>query len=157
MRDFNEKDKKTKKGRIVLPENPANLSASEYAELKNVIKSSLRGGYMPCPLGWQIAREEGVPRVAIGEIVDKLGSRVTECQVGCFKVDKTPFDTWDTENAKRLDGEVVLEIKRLGSENKLTCEAVFDIVKKYKLKPMDVSHEINALGFKITVCQLGCF
>jgi hypothetical protein len=157
MRDFNEKDKKKKKGRIVLPENPANLSESEYAELKNVINSSLKGGYLPCPLGWQIAREVGVPRIAIGEIIDKMGSRVTECQVGCFKVDKTPFDTWDTEHAKRLDEEVVSEIKKLESENQLTCEKVFDIVKKYKLKPMDVSHEINDLGFKITVCQLGCF
>lgn len=154
MRDFNDKDKKKKRERIQLPDNPANLPAEKLSELESVVSSSLRDGYMPCPLAWKIAREAGVPRIAVGAVVDKMGRRVTDCQIGCFKVEKTPFE--DVE-IKRLDGEVFSEIKALESAKKLTCEAVFELARKYKLRPMDVSNEVNALGFKVSVCQLGCF
>lgn len=154
MRDFNDKDQKKKRERIVLPENPADLSPEKLAELQSIVGSSLRDGYMPCPLAWKIAREAGVPRIAVGAIVDKMGHRVTDCQIGCFKVEKTPFE--DIE-VKRLEGEIVNEIQKLESAKQLTCEAVFELAHKYRLKPMDVSNEINALGFKVSVCQLGCF
>jgi len=154
MRDFNDKDKKKKRERIVLPENPANLPAEKLAELQGIVSSSLRDGYMPCPLAWKIAREAGVPRIAVGAIVDKMGRRVTDCQIGCFKVEKTPFGEVEI---KRLEGETVQEINKLESEKHLTCEAVFELARKYNLKPMEVSNEINALGFKVSVCQLGCF
>ncbi|MFA5451864.1 MAG: hypothetical protein WC231_07740, partial [Dehalococcoidales bacterium] len=58
---------------------------------------------------------------------------------------------------KRMDGEVVAEINQLESAGRLTCEAVFELARKYKLKPMDISNEINARDFKVSVCQLGCF
>ncbi|MDD5604720.1 MAG: hypothetical protein RBR99_04070 [Dehalococcoidales bacterium] len=154
MRDFNEKDKTKKRGRIQLSENPANLPAEKLAELESVISASLKDGYMPCPLAWKIARDAGVPRIAVGAIVDKMGRRVIDCQIGCFKVDKTPFE--DIE-MKRMDGEVVAEINQLESAGRLTCEAVFELARKYKLKPMDISNEINARDFKVSVCQLGCF
>lgn len=154
MRDFNEKDKKKKKGRIQLPDNPANLPAEKLAELENVISASLKDGYMPCPMAWKIARDAEVPKIAVGTIIDKMGRRVIDCQIGCFKVDKTPFE--DIE-VKRLEGEVVSEIESLQAANRLTCEAVFALARRYKLKPMDVSNEINARGFKVSVCQLGCF
>lgn len=154
MRDFNEKDKKKKRERIALPDNPANLPAEKLSELESTVSSSLRDGYMPCPLAWKIAREADVPRIAVGAVIDKMGRRVTDCQIGCFKIEKTPFE--DSE-IKRLEGEVVSEIKELESAKQLTCAAVFDLARKYKLKPMDVSNEINALGFKVSECQLGCF
>lgn len=154
MRDFNEKDKKKKSSRINLPENPANLTAEKLTELEKVIASSLKDGYMPCPLAWKIAREQDVPRIAVGAIIDKMGRRVVNCQIGCFKIEKTPFEN---EEIKRLESEVASEIQKLEAEKELTCAAVFEVARRFKLKPMDVSNEVNALGLKVSVCQLGCF
>jgi len=154
MREFDDADKQKKSGRIKLPPNPAGLSEDKIAELKSKVARSLRSGYLSCPAAWTIARETGVPRIAVGATADGMGTRVTDCQIGCFKVDKTPFDN---REAARLTPEITAHILRLKDESALTCEAVFALAKTYRLKPMDIAGEINALGLKVSACQLGCF
>lgn len=154
MREFNDMDKKKKSGRIKLPPNPAGLSEAKLAELRTRVTDSLNDGYLSCPVAWNIARQAGVPRIAVGAVADGLGKRVTDCQIGCFKVDKTPFDT---REAAGISPQVSAQILRLNEENALTCEAVFALAKTCRLKPMDIAGEINTLGLKVSVCQLGCF
>jgi len=154
MREFNDADKKKKSGRIKLPPNPAGLSGEKLDEIRTRVIQSLKDGYLSCPAAWKIARETGAPRLAVGAVTDGMGKRVTDCQIGCFKVDKTPFDKLEPA---RLSPEISAEILRLNEEDSLTCEAVFTLAKAYRLKPMHIADEINALGLKVSVCQLGCF
>jgi len=154
MREFNDTDKKKKSGRVELPPNPAGLSGEQLSELRSRVARSLSGGYLSCPAAWKIARETGVPRIAVGAVADGMGTRVTDCQIGCFKVEKTPAGT---REPARLSPEIAARILSLKEENVLTCEAVFTMARAYRLKPMDIAGEINALGLKVSVCQLGCF
>ena len=155
MRDFSEADREQKKKeRRVLPENPAELPPEKLADLEENIKSALENGYLSCPVAWSIAKREGVPKIAVGAITDKLGFRITNCQIGCFKVDKTlysepPKDIVSEELAKTLE--------ELDREGKLTCEKTFELAKEYDLKPMTLGNEISARGIKVRQCQLGCF
>ena len=155
MRDFSEADREQKKKeRRVLPENPADLPTKKLADLEENIKSALENGYLSCPVAWSIAKREGVPKIAVGAITDKLGFRITNCQIGCFKVDKTlysepPKDIISEELAKTLE--------ELDREGKLTCEKTFELAKEYNLKPMTLGNEISARGIKVHQCQLGCF
>ncbi|GAI11094.1 unnamed protein product, partial [marine sediment metagenome] len=75
MRDFNETDKKKKKARIQIPENPANLSKEKLLQLEDKVKASLKDGYLSCPIAWKIAKEADVPKIAVGEITDRLSIR----------------------------------------------------------------------------------
>ncbi|MBN1370081.1 MAG: hypothetical protein JW954_07605 [Dehalococcoidaceae bacterium] len=154
MREFDETDKEKKSGRIKLPPNPAGLSEEKLSEIRTRVAESLESGYLPCPAAWKIARQSGVVRIAVGAVADEMGKRVVDCQIGCFKVDKTPFGT---QEPARLSPEISAEILRLNEENSLTCEAVFTVAKTYRLKPTDIAGEINALGLKVSACQLGCF
>jgi hypothetical protein len=154
MRDFNEGDRKKKTSRIRVRENPANLSKEVLAELESKVKDSLKDGYLSCPVGWKIAKDADVPKIAVGEIADRLGIRVTDCQLGCFRVEKTFYDDPDHEH---LDGEIVAELEQLIERNELTCPKVFELARKYKVKPLDIAHEVSARGLKFLECQLGCF
>ena len=154
MRDFNDADRKKKKDRIKLPENPAGLSPDELSKLESNVKSSLKDGYIPCPVAWKIAKDAGVPKIAVGAITDRLGIRVTDCQLGCFKVDKTPYDS---SVRKDVDREIAAALEALSKNNGLTCAAAFDFARQMKLKPSQISEAINNLGLKIHQCQLGCF
>ncbi len=156
MRNFGEADKKKKAGRIRLEPNPANLSKQTLDSLEEQVKAKLKNGYLPCPAAWKIASDAGVPRIAVGAIADQLGHRITDCQIGCFKVDKTPFKE-DEATIPSISDDAIKAIKELQQINGLTCEAVFDLARQFKTKPMTVSSHINALGFKVTQCQLGCF
>ena len=154
MRDFNNADRKKKKQRIQIPENPAGLSKEALSQLEDTVKASLKDGYLPCPLGWKIAKDAGVPRIAVGEITDRLGIRIIDCQIGFFKVDKTPYDDSSQDD---IDGEVVASLQALADNDQLTCAKIFDLAQQYKLKPLTVANAANDHRLSIRNCQLGCF
>ena len=53
-------------------------------QLESKIKSSLVNGRLPCPSAFQIARELNLNMSEIGEAVEKLNIRVSDCQLGLF-------------------------------------------------------------------------
>ena len=153
-RDFNEQDKKKKKARIQLPENPANLPQETLGRLEAAVTASLREGYLPCPAAWRIAKDFDIPRIAVGAVMDKRGVRVTDCQIGFFRVDKTPYQG----NAPRQPSpELATGLKELDASGRLTCSAVFELARQIKTTPLKVAEAANILGLKIRSCQLGCF
>ena len=154
MRNFNEDDRKKKKARIRIQENPDNLSKEVLSQLQDKVKASLKDGYLSCPRAWRIAKKSNVPKIVVGEIADSLGIRITNCQLGCFKIGKVPYDKLAHKN---IDGEVITILETLKETDQLTCATVFDLARQFKLKPMVIANEVNARGLKIRRCQLGCF
>ncbi|OGO31521.1 MAG: hypothetical protein A2Z29_10610 [Chloroflexi bacterium RBG_16_56_11] len=154
MRSFNEVDKTKKKRRIQTVENPASLSREALAQLEDAIKASLREGYLPCAIAFKIASEAGVPKIAVGDMTDRLGVRVANCQIGCFKVDKTIHDKPAGEEA---DKRIVNALASLKEKDELTCANVHSLARQLNLTPMSVADVANTRNWKIHVCQLGCF
>ncbi len=154
MRSFGEADRKKKKTRIQLQENPGKLSNEVLSQLEDTVKASLEDGYLPCAVAFKIAKEAQVPKVAVGEMTDRLGIRVTNCQIGCFKVDKTIHDNSVHED---LDDGIVSKLNALKENNELTCANVFDLAQQLKTSPMAIADAANLRDLKIDNCQLGCF
>jgi hypothetical protein len=48
-------------------------------------------------------------------------------------------------------------LETLKENDQLTCAKVFDLARKFKLKPMVIANEANVRDLKIHSCQLGCF
>ena len=153
IRDFSEQDRNKKKTRIRLPENPANLPPETLGRLETAVTASLREGYLACPVAWRIAKDFDVPRIAVGAVMDKRGVRVTDCQIGFFRVDKTPYQG----NAPRQPSpELATGLKELDGACRLTCSAVFERARQIKTTPLEGSDAANILGLKNRSCQLGC-
>ena len=53
-------------------------------ELEEKIKSSLVNGKLPCAVAFKIAKELKVSPREVGETADKLGIKISSCQLGCF-------------------------------------------------------------------------
>jgi hypothetical protein len=154
VRDFNAGDHKKKLARIQLPENPGHLSGEDLARLESQVKASIKNGYLSCPVAWRIAAELHVPRIAAGALADKLGTRITDCQLGCFKVDKTPFIC---ASGSSLSAEVVQTLKELQETGQLTCAKAHELAGQYKIDSLVLGNQMSALNIKISQCQLGCF
>ena len=153
-RSFNDTDRSKKKNRITLPENVAGLSTDQLARLENIVKDSLVNGYLPCATAHKIAGEYNIPVVAVGQVVDKTGHRITGCQIGCFKVEKTSRLGKEKEQE---DTKIVEEVEALYNRGELTCAAVFELARRYNVKPLTVADIANSGNMKIKNCQLGCF
>ncbi len=154
MRDFNDKDRGKKAPRIHLGENPSKPPTETLSKLESAVKGALRDGYLPCPAGWKIAGALGVPRIAVGAIADKLGVRITSCQIGFFRVDKNPYRG---KEPRLPSPELTSALRELDLAHDLTCPAVFELAQRLKIAPIKVSNAANMLGLKIRACQLGCF
>ena len=154
MRVFGEADKKKKQARIKIPANPAGLSDEVLAQLADAVKATLREGHLPCGSAFKIARDAGVPRLAVGDVTDRLGIRVSNCQIGCFKVDKIINDSPGTEG---VDEGVLARLEALKGGDALTCANVFALAGELSMTPMAVAHVANARNLKVHGCQLGCF
>ncbi len=53
-------------------------------ELEEKIISSLVDGKLTCPIAFKIAKELKVSLWEVGETTDKLGIKISSCQLGCF-------------------------------------------------------------------------
>jgi hypothetical protein len=153
MRDFNEADKQKKSRRIQIPPNPANLNPDQMSKLESTVKSKLKDGNLPCGIAWKIAGEAGVPKIAVGEITDRLGIRVVNCQIGCFKLEKNIHD----KAPEKIDKGILKIIEELKARDGLTCAAMHELAAKLNLTPMAVADIANARNIKVRSCQLGCF
>lgn len=154
MRNFNDVDRKKKDKRIRTKENPCNLSQEVLTKLEEIVKASLKDGYLSCPVAWEIAQTAKVPKLAIGEITDRLGVRIINCQLGCFKVNKTPYDS---SLGKDRDKRIIATLDQLKDNEQLTCSKAFDMAQQINVMPIMISNEANERGLKIHNCQLGCF
>jgi hypothetical protein len=119
-----------------------------------MVKASLRDGNLQCATAFKIARQAKVPKIAVGETTDRLGIRITNCQIGCFKVEKTIHDGVDHE---KMDKKIGTMLETLRKNNELTCSKMFELALQLKSTPMAIADVANHRNLKIRSCQLGCF
>jgi hypothetical protein len=154
MRAFTDADRQKKKRRIELPENPGNLDPEALSRLEAAVRAKAKEGLVPCPTAWGIAREQGVSRLDVGVRIDKLGFRVSDCQLGCFQVGKTSRLGTAPEPA---DPELARRVEALYQRGELTCANIFALAGELGVAPRAVADAANARGHKLRQCQLGCF
>ena len=90
----------------------------------------------------------------MGQVADNIGHRIIVCQIGCFKVEKTPRNDVLPEH---VDEKIVAEVEVLNDRGELTCAGVFELAERFHVKPLAVADAANLKHLKIHNCQLGCF
>jgi hypothetical protein len=53
-------------------------------ELKGKIRAAAPEGKIPCALAMNLAKELGISRQEMGELLNELRIKITQCQLGCF-------------------------------------------------------------------------
>lgn len=154
MRDFNDDDRKKKRGRISLPENPGQLTPEMIRLLESAVMAEEKNGHISCPVAWTIATDNGVSKLDVGVTIDRLGIRLTGCQLGCFKVEKTPSAGSTMEP---LPPVVLSQVAALEESGNLTCTSMAQVALQLGVKPLTLAKAANSQGHKIKQCQLGCF
>ncbi len=52
--------------------------------LEAAILEKSKGGKIPCPVCFQIAEEFGISRGEMGQVLNEMKVKVSQCQLGCF-------------------------------------------------------------------------
>ncbi|MBI4180841.1 MAG: hypothetical protein HY528_02815 [Chloroflexi bacterium] len=122
-------------------------------ELEKKVIASLVAGQLPCFSALRIAKECRVPPKQIGEAADSLGIRLVECQLGCFIY--TGLE--ESVSTEHLDQTLQDKLTTSLVNDRLPCPVAFKIAKELKTTLQEVGKTADALGFRISSCQLGCF
>lgn len=57
----------------------------EREKIIRAIRERAKEDHMPCAVCFQIAEEFDIPKKELGEILDEIGVKVIQCQLGLFK------------------------------------------------------------------------
>ncbi|MFC1981683.1 hypothetical protein ACFLVN_05545, partial [Chloroflexota bacterium] len=116
--------------------------------------ASLVGGYLPCPVALKLSERLNVDTKVVGDTVDELGIRITNCQLGCFKVEKAPHDDLDS---KVISQEVAERVSNSLVDGGLPCSAAHDLGRELEVNLKEIGDAATKVKIKIIDCQLNCF
>jgi hypothetical protein len=118
------------------------------------VKEKANNNEISCASAFDTVGDLGVPPEEVGFTIDALEITITKCQLGLYgykpnkKIIK-PADQVTPDLEKAIHDGLV--------NNRLPCAVAWETAKTFGLRKMDVSSACEALGIKITPCQLGAF
>lgn len=122
------------------------------------IRANLREGKLSCAVAWRVAERLGVERRVVGETADRLDIRISHCQLGLFGYGEKRLGQHKiVKAAASLEPSLAEAIRAVAQDGQVTCAQLFDIAARLGRPAMEASAHAEALGIKITACQLGCF
>jgi hypothetical protein len=124
------------------------------SKLVKAIQDRTVKGVVPCAVAFVAADELKVPPGEIGFIIDRLEIPITECQLGLFGFSPVKRII---RKAETVSEELEDAIRQAMVDGRLSCKASWEIAKKFKMAKIRVSSACEALGIKLSSCQLGAF
>lgn len=111
-------------------------------------------GRVSCAVAHDLAAELEVAPAEVGKTMDLLEYRISMCQMGLFGFE--PISKI-VKPAEVVDDELAARLRSAAPENRISCASCWQIAQDEGLRKMQVAAACEALGLKITPCQLGAF
>jgi hypothetical protein len=54
-------------------------------KLEEVIKEKIKDGKLPCAMSFKIAEDFGISKREMGQILNEMKIKISQCQLGCFE------------------------------------------------------------------------
>lgn len=126
--------------------------------LAQAVGNALVDGMLPCAEAFRVARREKVSPAEVGAAADEMGIKVSRCQLGLFGYGpKAEGRHRIVQPLAEVPPEVADEIEARLKEGRLPCAAAWTVAKRLRRPRLEVSGAAEALGIRISRCQLGCF
>ena len=134
--------------------------ATAEETLSHMIRNALDSkSQLPCASAFRIAEIVGIAPLQVGRMANKLSVRLNRCQLGLFGYSEEKSDEGFRLVKPMADVPAELEaaIRDAWSGEGITCAQAWAIADRLPYSKRDVADACQALGAKITVCQLGAF
>ncbi len=138
-----------------LPEAVALVLAEAEPELAAAVRAQSREGRLPCAVAFALARSRHLAPRQVADFADGLGLRLGWCQLGLFAGPKK--EVRPRMEAEEIPPDLRKAVEEHLEEGRLPCARAWAIARRLHLERLTVGRAADALGIRISRCQLGCF
>jgi hypothetical protein len=118
----------------------------------------LEDGRLPCNQAFAIARLLGVEPLAVGMEANDAGIRISRCQLGLFGYGpKAEGRHKIVHPMEDVPGRLAARLRAAADSTGISCDAVWQVADGLGFKRIEVSSAVEAMGLRVSRCQLGCF
>ena len=127
-------------------------------KLLQAMQDRLEDGKLPCNHAFAIARILGVEPLTVGMAANEAGIRISRCQLGLFGYGPKAEGKHKIVHAMDQVPERLAARLRAAAEGEaITCKAVWKAADGLAYRRIEASSAVEAMGLKVSRCQLGCF
>jgi hypothetical protein len=126
--------------------------------LERALREVLRDGKLPCAAAFQGAGEQGVSSGEVGDLANKLDVRISHCQLGLFGYGpKAEGKHKILKPAESVGSGLEAALNSRASGGEIACADVWAVAESSGITKMEAAAATEALGMRVTDCQLRCF
>lgn len=134
--------------------------------IHQAILEQLEDGKLPCNRAFAIASQLDVDPLSVGMVANEADIRIARCQLGLFGYGPKaegkhkivhPMDKVPERLAARLRAEAESLSKSPAADKGITCTAIWRAADGLGYRRIEASSAVEAMGLKVSRCQLGCF
>ena len=115
-------------------------------------------GLLPCARAFSLADDLGIDPLEVGDTATESDIRVSRCQLGLFGYGpKSEGRHRIVQPAKDVSTAMRQAIESRLENGRLPCESAWRAAKALAVSKMEVSAAAEAMGVRVSRCQLGCF
>lgn len=116
-------------------------------------------GEIACADAHNIAKAQAVDPIELGKVVNRAsGLRFNRCQLGLFGYGpKAEGKHKIVVAAAVIPPDIEAALRAHLVNNAISCLAVWQVAEQFKYPRLGLANIVQALGFKVAPCQLGCF
>lgn len=126
------------------------------ATLESDIRNSLIDGTLPCERAHRIATDLDLSPLAVGAAVDRLGLRISRCQLGLFGYAEFGAKRASVD-VETIPDRVATALADANRPEGVPCKAAWDVAAEQGLPRLLIGSVADRLEVRIAPCQLGCF
>jgi hypothetical protein len=127
-------------------------------KLHQVMLENLVDGQLPCNHAFAIAQMLDIEPLQVGFAANEAEIRISRCQLGLFGYGPKAEGKHKIVHPMEDVPERLAARLRTGANGEnITCKVVWDAADKLGYKRIEASSAVEAMGLKVSRCQLGCF
>jgi len=126
--------------------------------LHQTMLQRLEDGQMPCTVAHELAHEFGLEPLAVGQAANEANVRISHCQLGLFGYG--PKSEGKHKIVHAMDDvpeRLAARLRAAAGEEGITCLAIWQIADELGYLYLEASSAVEAMGLRVSHCQLGCF
>lgn len=132
--------------------HPSDRKVDPEAALE--VNSRAESGRISCAAAFDAARSLGVSPEEVGFTADRLELRITHCQLGLHGHGSRGKLV---QPAEEVPADMEKAIRSRLEKDRLPCRSAWDLAKELGTGRMKIASACEAIGIKISKCQLGAF